>query len=72
MGVLARYMDVGLLVSDLPRGKMDARVVYRDGGVGVGVGMKKARGVECVSVVEVLGDRWEGRGGGWKVVKAGG
>ncbi|KAH3968986.1 hypothetical protein HBI56_237870 [Parastagonospora nodorum] len=72
MGVLAIYLDVGLLVSDLPRGKMDARVVYRDGGMGVGVGMKKARGVECASVVEILADRWEGRGGGWEVVKAGG
>lgn len=72
MGVLARYVDLGILVSALPRGKMDARVVYRDGGVGMGVGVKKAQGVECVSVIEVLGERWEGRVGAWEVLKAGG
>jgi len=71
MGVLARYVDVGMLVSVLPRGKMDARVVYRDGSVGMGIGVKKLRGVECVSVVEVLGERYAGRVGAWEVLKAG-
>lgn len=59
--VLARYVDVGMLMSQLPKRKMDARVYYRDGNEGV----KKLRGVEMVSVVEVVSDRWEGRGGGW-------
>lgn len=61
MSVLARYVDVGVLVSQLPKRKMDARVYYRDGNEGV----KKLRGVEMVSVVEVVSDRWEGRVGGW-------
>jgi hypothetical protein len=64
--VLARYVDVGLLVSQLPKRKMDAKVYYRDGNEGRGV--KKLRGVEMVGVVEVLWDRWEGRNGDWRVL----
>jgi hypothetical protein len=69
VGVLARYVDVGLLVSQMPKRKMDAKVYYRDGnGNGNGRGSKKLRGVEMVGVVEVLWDRWEGRGGEWGVL----
>jgi hypothetical protein len=64
--VLARYVDVGLLVSQLPKRKMDAKVYYRDGNEERGV--KKLRGVEMVGVVEVLWDRWEGRNGDWRVL----
>lgn len=60
--VLARYVDVSLLVSQLPRRKMDAHVFYRDGNA---AGVKKLRGVELVSVVEVVSDRWGGRVGAW-------
>jgi hypothetical protein len=68
VGVLARYVDVGLLVSCLPKRKLDAKVYYRDGnGASSGV-KKKLRGVEMVGVVEVMCDRWEGRGGDWGVV----
>jgi hypothetical protein len=64
-GVLARYVDMSLLVSQLPRRKMDAKVYYRDGNVGAGGAVKKLRGVEMVGVVEVMSDRWEGRSGDW-------
>jgi hypothetical protein len=63
--VLSRYTDVGLLVSSMPKGKMDARVFYREGG-GDGV-VKKLRGVEMVWVVEVMWDRWGGGVGAWGV-----
>jgi hypothetical protein len=67
VGVLARYVDVGLLVSCLPKRKLDAKAYYRDGN-GASTGVKKLRGVEMVGVVEVMCDRWEGRGGDWGVV----
>jgi hypothetical protein len=54
VGVLARYVDVGLLVSQMPKRKMDAKVYYRDGngnGNGNGRGSKKLRGVE-------MGEGW--------------
>jgi hypothetical protein len=63
--VLAKYVDVGLLVSRLPKRKMDAKVYYRDGNAEGGGTGKKLRGVEMVGVVEVMSDRWEGRVGGW-------
>ena len=53
-----------MLVSQMPRKKMDARVFYRDGNDG-NRGVKKLRGVEMVSVLEVVSDRWEGRVGAW-------
>jgi len=53
-----------LLVSQMPRKKMDARVFYRDGSDG-NRGVKKLRGVEMASVLEVVTDRWEGRVGAW-------
>jgi hypothetical protein len=65
VGVLARYVDVGLLVSQMPKRKMDAKVYYRDGNGGA---VKKLRGVEMVGVVEVMWDRWEERGGDWAVL----
>jgi hypothetical protein len=68
VGVLARYVDVGLLVSCLPKRKLDAKVYYRDGN-GASSGVKKLRGVEMVGVVEVMCDRWEGRSGDWGVLE---
>ncbi|KAH7070497.1 hypothetical protein BKA63DRAFT_568878 [Paraphoma chrysanthemicola] len=73
VGVLGRYVDTGILVSRMPRRKMDARVYYREmesgrvagTGVGTGVGVKKLRGVEMVGVLEVMWDRWEGKVGEW-------
>lgn len=62
-GVLARYADVGVLVSQVPKRKMDAKVYYREGNEG-----KKVRGVEMVGVLEVVSDRWEGKVGGWGVL----
>jgi len=53
-------MDMEVLVSRLPRRKMDAKVYYSDSG---GKGTK--RGVEMVSVLEVVSDRWGGRTGAW-------
>ena len=55
---------MSLLVTQMPRKRMDARVFYRDGNDG-NRGVKKLRGVEMVSVMEVVTDRWEGRGGAW-------
>lgn len=62
--VLARHVDVGVLVSQMPRKKMDAKVFYRDGN-DTGRGAKKVRGVEMVCVLEVVSDRSEGRVGAW-------
>ncbi|KAH7402337.1 hypothetical protein DE146DRAFT_463010 [Phaeosphaeria sp. MPI-PUGE-AT-0046c] len=62
--VVARYVDVGVLVSQVPKTKMDAKVYYREGNEGV----KRLRGVEMVGVVEVVSDRWEGRVGAWGVL----
>ena len=63
MNLLGRYADMHLLVTRLPKKKIDARVHYADSGGGVGKGKK--RGVEIVGVLEVVSDRWEGRGGDW-------
>jgi hypothetical protein len=63
MNLLGRYADTHLLVSRLPRRKIDARVHYDDSGGGVGKGKK--RGVEMVGVMEVVSDRWETRAGNW-------
>jgi hypothetical protein len=74
VAVLGRYVDTGILVGNLPRRKMDARVYYREleaRGAGAGTGAKKLRGVEMVGVLEVLWDRWEGRVGAWGVFEEG-
>lgn len=60
--ILPRYVDTSILVSQVPRRKIDARVFYRDGSGGA---TKKIRGVEMVNVMEVVSDRWESRFGGW-------
>jgi hypothetical protein len=65
LGVLARYVDVSILVSELPKKKMDAKVYYRDENIGA---LKKLRGVEMVSVMEVMSDRWEGQIGAWSIL----
>lgn len=48
---------------------MDATVYYREmGDVRKPPGViRKLRGVEMVSVMEVMSDRWEGRQGAWGV-----
>lgn len=61
--ILPRYVDTSLLVSQMPRKKMDAKVLYRDGNTSRSV--KKPRGVEMVNVLEVVSDRWDGRVGAW-------
>jgi hypothetical protein len=58
--LLPPYLDLHLLVSKLPRGKQDARVLAQYEGT-----VKRVRGVQMVNVVEVLSDRWEGRSGDW-------
>lgn len=60
-------MDVGLLVTRVPRRKLDARVFYSDvGGSTKGsIVVRKGKGPEMVGVVEVVSDRWEGRVGAW-------
>ncbi|KAF2449770.1 hypothetical protein P171DRAFT_480835 [Karstenula rhodostoma CBS 690.94] len=61
MGLLSPYLDLSLLVEKMPRRKVDARAVYADGEV-----VKRVRkGVEMVSVMEIMSDRWGERGGGW-------
>ncbi|KAF1829019.1 hypothetical protein BDW02DRAFT_190888 [Decorospora gaudefroyi] len=71
MDVWGRYVDVCLLVGLVPKRRADAKAFYGKaggagaGGMGAGKGIGKKRGVEMVCVLEVLWDRWEGRGGGW-------
>ncbi|KAF2476944.1 uncharacterized protein BDR25DRAFT_321491 [Lindgomyces ingoldianus] len=48
------YLDIYLLVSKIPRRKVDARAWY-------------AGDAGMVSVVEVVSERWEGRAGDWGV-----
>ncbi|KAL6704108.1 hypothetical protein ACN47E_008771 [Coniothyrium glycines] len=62
--LLARYVDMCVLVTRVPKRRMDAKVHYSDAG-GAGSSGGKKRGVELVSVVEVLSDRWERRVGAW-------
>lgn len=56
------------MVSRMPRGKMDARVYYADA-----EGRERARrkGMEMVGVLEMIGDRWDGRVGAWGVFHEG-
>ncbi|KAH6875656.1 hypothetical protein BKA58DRAFT_125827 [Alternaria rosae] len=58
--LLGRYTDMEVLVSRLPRRRMDAKVYYSNSG---GKGTK--RGVEMVSVLEIVSDRWGARTGAW-------
>ncbi|OAG06498.1 uncharacterized protein CC84DRAFT_1187379 [Paraphaeosphaeria sporulosa] len=61
VSLLIPYLDLSLLVEKMPYRKVDARAVYADGEA-----VKRARkGIEMVSVMEVMSDRWGGRGGGW-------
>ncbi|KAF2676143.1 hypothetical protein K458DRAFT_322730 [Lentithecium fluviatile CBS 122367] len=61
--VWSPFLDLHLLVEQMPRRQVDARVLYADGGT---LGRVRARqDVEMVSVVEVLADRWDGRVGAW-------
>ena len=68
LGLMSRYADAHVLVSMLPRRKLDTRVYYSDSG---GRDRGKRRGVEMVGVVEVIADRWGGRVGAWGVFKEG-
>jgi hypothetical protein len=61
MGLISPHLDFSLLVERMPLRREDARAVCADGEV-----VKRVRkGVEMVGVVEVMSDRWGGRGGGW-------
>ncbi|KAF3006592.1 hypothetical protein E8E13_007059 [Curvularia kusanoi] len=62
MGLLGRFADAHVLLTMMPRGKLDARVYYADTG---GRDRGKRRGVEMVTVVEVFADRWGGSVGAW-------
>lgn len=64
--ILPRYTDMGLLVTHMPRKKMDAKAFYKDGAE-AGRSVEKMRGVEMVGVLEVVSDRYEGRVGAWGV-----
>ncbi len=57
--MLGRYVDVGLLVTKMPKKERDARLYYSD------VAEDRKRRAEMVSVMEVVGDRWGGRVGAW-------
>lgn len=68
LGLMSRYVDAHMLISMLPRRKMDARVYYGDAG---GRERGKRRGVEMVGVLEVVADRWGGRVGAWGAFREG-
>lgn len=68
LGLMARFADAHVLVGELPRRKMDARVYYADTG---GRERGKRRGVEMVGVCEVVSDRWGGRVGAWGSLEGG-
>ncbi|KAF2275461.1 uncharacterized protein EI97DRAFT_443311 [Westerdykella ornata] len=65
--ILSPCLDMHLLVSRMPKRKVDARKLAAIGEVDViGMGEKERRlGVHMAWVVEVLMDRWEGREGDW-------
>lgn len=58
--LLPPYLDMHLMVSKVPKGKQDAKALAQYEGT-----VKTVRGVQMENVVEVLADRWEGRGGNW-------
>ena len=66
MSVLGPYVDLGLLVTRVPKRRLDARAFYSEAGEGQrgGAGVRK-KGVEMVCVLEVVSDRWGGRVGAW-------
>lgn len=64
LGLLGRYADAHVLVTRMPRRKMDARVFYADTG---GRERGKRRGVEMVGVLEIVADRWGDSVGAWGV-----
>lgn len=68
MGLLGRYADTHLLLSRIPRRKMDAKVFYADTGVEE---RGKRRGVETVGVLEVTADRLGDRVGAWGTFEEG-
>lgn len=68
LGLLGRYADAHVLITRMPRRKMDARVYYAESGVGE---RGKQRGVEMVSVLEVVADRWGERVGAWGTIGEG-
>lgn len=68
LGLISRYADAHVLVSTLPRRKLDARVYYADSGAR---DRAKRRGVETAVVAEVIANRRGGRVGAWAAFKAG-
>lgn len=60
------YSDIRVLISRMPRRKVDARIYYDEK-----MDMARKRRVEMVGVLEVVGDRWGGRMGGWGVFAEG-
>ena len=63
MNLLSRFTDTHVLLTMMPRRKMDARVYYADTG---GRERGKRRGVEMVDVAEIVADRWGDRVGAWE------
>jgi hypothetical protein len=60
----SHYIDIHILLSRLPRRRLDARLVY----AGTGVGPPRndiPPQAEMVNVAEVIIDRWDGRIGRW-------
>ncbi|KAF2020627.1 hypothetical protein BU24DRAFT_416299 [Aaosphaeria arxii CBS 175.79] len=66
--ILPQVLDLHLLVSEMPRREEDARVMASRGGEQGSGYRRNVRGVEMVSVVEVLADRWGGRVGAWAMM----
>ncbi|KAH9859663.1 hypothetical protein IAQ61_011444 [Plenodomus lingam] len=69
LGILAPALDLQVLVGKMPGRRGDARALYGGGGCGVGGGGRRGEGKrgEMVGVMEVIGDRWGSREGGWGV-----
>lgn len=65
-GLMGLYSDIRVLISRMPRRKVDARIYYDEK-----MDMARKRRVEMVGVLEVVGDRWGGRMGGWGVFAEG-
>lgn len=65
---LGYCVDVSLLVSKVPRSVSDARTAFAGSQVGT---QERRKGVKWVSVVEVLGDRYEDRVGRFGVFEVG-
>jgi hypothetical protein len=63
MNLLSRFTDTHVLLTMMPRRKMDAKVYYADTG---GRERGKRRGVEMVGVVEIVAGRWDDRVGAWQ------